>query len=478
MQNKVSNLILNHLVNNEEYARQCIPYIRAEYFDEYPHQILFNEIDNYVKEYNVLPSKESILISLSKNEEMQNTDLAKNVIGLVKKSFEKSDETTSINWLVHETEAWCQERAVYNSIIESIAIIDGKDREKRSKHAIPKILQDALSVSFNDYVGHDYLENFQQRYDFYHQKEDRLQFDIEILNKITQGGLPPKTLSLVLGSSGTGKSLILCHFAASYLSQSKNVLYITLEMSEERIAERIDANLMNIPINELQNIEEPVFKDRIESITEKTTGRLIIKEYPTGSAHVGHFRALINELKMKKNFIPDVILIDYLNICASSRHKSLSGSVNTYSFVKSIAEEIRGLSIEFKIPVWSATQGNRDSFNNTDIDATNVSDSIGTIQTVDFLIAAVTSEELQQRGQMMFKQIKNRFGDPSYYSKFYVGVNRSKMKLYNLDSDDNSAAGPTSSDDSSKSHVDGVLDNGDGHDDDNETAYDFSQFKF
>lgn len=355
----VQGLILNHVVNNEEYMRKCIPHLKKEYFDRKETQILFDEISNYVAQCNTLPSKEAILINLSKREEMRNEDLAHRTISTVKAAFSKHDEVTSIDWLLNTTEHWCQERAIYNSIIESISIIDGKDKGQRSKHAIPKILQEALAVSFNNYVGHDYLENFENRFDFYHHKEDRIPFDIDLLNRITRGGLPRKTINILMGGPGIGKSLILCHFASSYLLQSRNVLYVTLEMSEERIAERIDANLMNVALNDLYKISKPVFKVRIETITEKTKGRLIIKEYPTGSAHTGHFRALLNELKMKKNFVPDVILIDYLNICSSSRIKAFSGAVNSYSFVKAIVEEVRGLAIEYDVPVLSATQVNR-----------------------------------------------------------------------------------------------------------------------
>ena len=467
----VQGLILNHLVSNEEYMRKCIPHLRKEYFERKETQLLFEEISNYIDQCNQAPSKEAILINLSKRDELKNDDLAQKTIALVKSSFQRHDETTSLDWLLDTTEHWCQERAIYNSIIESISIIDGKDKSQRSKHAIPKILQDALSVSFNNYVGHDYLENFEQRFEFYHHKEDRVPFNLELFNRITRGGLPRKTLNVLFGSSGIGKTLILCHFAASYLMQSKNVLYITLEMSEERIAERIDANLMNVPVNDLYKISDPVFRDRVQELSEKTKGRLIIKEYPTGSAHTGHFRALLNELKTKKNFIPEIILLDYLNICSSSRIKAFSGSVNTYSFVKSIAEEVRGLAIEFNLPIISLTQGNRSSFANSDLDATNVADSIGLVQTVDLLLAAIVTDELQQRNQILIKQVKNRYNDPNYYSKFYIGVDRSRMKLYDLEDSAAMVASTEDDDTTPRNHADAITDT-------HEEDYDFSQFKY
>lgn len=464
----IQNIILNHIVNNEEYMRKSIPHVKKEYFETKELQILFEEISKYIFQCNQRPSKEAILINLSKRDELKSSELAQKIIFLVKSSFAKHDDSTSLDWLLNVTEQWCQERAIYNSIIESFMILDGKDAESRSKYIIPKILQDALSVSFNNYVGHDYLENFETRFEFYHHKEDRIPFDLELLNKITRGGLPKKTLNVIFGSSGIGKTLILCHFASSYLMQSKNVLYITLEMSEERIAERIDANLLNTAINDLYKISEPVFKDRIQTIAEKTKGRLIIKEYPTGSAHSGHFRALLNELKTKKNFIPDIILLDYLNICSSSRLKTMSGSINTYSFVKSIAEEVRGLAIEFNLPIISLTQGNRSSFANSDLDATNVADSIGLVQTVDLLLAAIATDELIQRNQILFKQIKNRYNDPNYYAKFFVGVDRPKMKLYDLEN--SAAVSQTEINQTQKDHTDEIVDSS--------IDYDFSEFKF
>ena len=471
----IQNLILKSLVENETYTRKCIPFIDSSFFEEKENQIVFEQIDEFFKQYNSLPTKEALLIGLAEQKDKLDEKISDKIVYTINEVFEPrspEERNQDFDWLLDSTEKWCQERAVYNSIVESINILDGRDRV-RTKHAIPKILQDALSLSFDSHVGHDYLENFQERFEFYRAKEDKLPFDIDMLNKITNGGVSKKSLNLVMGVSGSGKSLILCHFSAAYLMQSQNVLYITAEMAEERIAERIDANLMNVPINALESLAEPIFKDRLQSIAEKTKGRLIIKEYPTGIAHSGHFRALINELKVKKNFVPDVILIDYLNICASARIKGIGGSVNTYSYIKAVAEEIRGLSIEFNVPIWTATQSNRSSVNNSEMDTTNTSESYGTVQTVDLMLGAIVTEELQQRGQIMFKQLKNRYNDPSYFNKFYVGVDRPKMKLFNLEE---SAAAPEgdglsqTSENNQQSSFNQPFENTD-------SDYDFSQFK-
>lgn len=432
------NLILKNLVTNEEYTRKTLPFLYKEYFEEDHHRIVFEEIDKFVKKYNTLPTKQALIIDLAKVDSLQrNEKLASLVVNEISNAFsnnnnEEEESITSLEWLLNATEGWCQERAIYNSVVKSLSILDGDDKVL-SKHAIPKLLQDALNVTFDTHIGHDYIENFEERFEFYRKKEDRLPFDIDILNKITNGGIPRKTLSVISSSTGVGKSLILCHFTADYLVQSKNVLYITMEMAEERIAERIDANLMDIPVNDLYTMSKKVFEDRIESIKQKSTGRLMIKEFPTSGAHVGHFRALIDELRTKKNFVPDVIMIDYLNICASSKIKSIGGSINTYSYVKSIAEEIRGLAIEYDLPIWSATQTNRQSANNSDADITNISESFGTAQTVDLLLGVLSTEELQEKGQLLFKQFKNRFGAPDKYNKFFLGVDRPKMKIYELE---------------------------------------------
>lgn len=475
----IPNLILKSLVRNETFTRKVVPHMEKDFFEE-PHQrIIFEEIDSHLKTYNTLPTKDEILVSFSKRDDLQaNEQLAQSSIELLRQTFKKDEEGENVpsdEWLTNTAEEWCQERAVYNSIIESVSILDGKDYEKRSKHAIPKILQDALSVSFNNDVGHDYLENFAERLDFYRHKEDRIPFDIDLLNKISDGGVPKKSLNIIMAGTGVGKSLMMCHFASSYLMQGKNVVYISMEMSEERIAERIDANLMNVPINKLSSLSDAVFNDRIQTITEKTKGRLIVKEYPTTGAHSGHFRALFNELKTKKDFVPDVIIIDYLNICASSRIKSMGGSINTYTYVKSIAEELRGLAVEFDCPLWTATQSNRSGNNNSDTDITNTSDSFGVPMTADMFLAAVSNDELQERGQMLIVQLKNRYNDPSYYNKFFIGVDRSKMKLYNLEESAQQTT-TTTAVNKMPSHTEtNIVDSATVSEPDD---FDFSQFKF
>ena len=465
----IQPLVLKNLVKSEEYLRQTIPFIKPEYFEEEHFKIIFTEIDEFFQKYNALPTKKALLINISKKEIAKSDVMTQRIVSSLSEIFSSPDDENSdehsFEWLLATTEEWCQERALYLAIIESLSIIDAEE-STNSKHGIPKILQDALAVSFDNYVGHDYIENFKERYDFYHKKENKLPFDIDLLNKITNGGVSDKTFNLLMGVSGSGKSLWLCHFAASYLMLSKNVLYITMEMAEERIAERIDANLMNCAVNELNTLPEPIFTDRVETIANKTKGRLIIKEYPTGTAHSGHFRALLNELKMKKEFVPDVILIDYLNICSSSRIKSLSSSVNTYSLIKAVAEELRGLAVEFNVPIWSATQANRQAVENSDVNTSNVSESFGTVQTVDLMLIIISTEELSKRGQYLVKQGKNRYNNPEYYNKFFVGVNKSHMKLFNLEE---SAATTVNS--TYISPVEQVIDS-------NADSFDVSNFKF
>jgi len=335
------------------------------------------------------------------------------------------------DWLMENTEKWCQDRAIHLAIMESINIIDGKHKEL-TKNALPDILSSALGVSFDRNVGHDYIDGFQSRYDFYHREEDRIPFDLEYFNKITKGGLPRKTLNIALAGTGVGKSLFMCHCAANSLMEGRNVLYITMEMAEERIAERIDANLMNLPIDQLEDLPLQTFESKVRKIAQKTQGKLIVKEYPTASAHVGHFRALVNELKLKKNFKPDMIFIDYLNICASSRVK-MGGTVNTYSLVKSIAEEIRGLAVELDVPIMSATQTTRSGYGNTDVGLEDTSESFGLPATADFMFALISTEELENLGQIMVKQLKNRYNDPGMHKRFVIGVDRSRMKLYDVE---------------------------------------------
>jgi archaellum biogenesis ATPase FlaH len=353
-----------------------------------------------------------------------------NASRLISEINEKSDIDTE--YLIRESEKWCREKAIYNAIMDSITIIDGKDKE-RSEGAIPEILSDALGVSFDQAIGHDYIDNSDERFDFYNKKEDRIPFDLDYFNKITKGGLPNKTLNIALAGTGVGKSLFMCHCAASVLEQGKNVLYITMEMAEERIAERIDANMMNLPIEQLSSLPKNVFNDKIGKIAKSSIGKLIIKEYPTGAAHTGHFRALLNELKLKKNFRPDMIYIDYLNICASSRMRGLGGSINSYSYIKAIAEELRGLAVEFNVPIVSATQTTRSGYSNTDLGLEDTSESFGLPATADLMFALISTEELEELGQLMVKQLKNRYNDPTKYRRFVIGVDRSRMKLYDVE---------------------------------------------
>lgn len=428
MEAKIQTTILRNLINNEEYTRKVVPFLKKEYF-EGPHRVLFDQIVAFVTKYNKLPNAEALSIEMSSAESIPDGLLAETnlVLDDVKTPIE-----TNMDWLVTNTERWCQDRAIYLAIMESISIIDGKHKTL-TKNALPDLLSKALGVTFDASVGHDYINDAESRYEFYHRKEDRIPFDLEYFNDITKGGVPNKTLNIALAGTGVGKSLFMCHVAASALTQCKNVLYITMEMAEERIAERIDANLMNLPIDQLESISRDMFQSKIAKIAQKNVGKLIIKEYPTGSAHVGHFRALLNELKLKKNFVPDIIFIDYLNICSSSRMKGLGGSVNTYSYIKSIAEEIRGLAVEFDVPIFSATQTTRSGFSNTDVGLEDTSESFGLPATADFMFALVSTEELEKLGQIMVKQLKNRYNDPTHNKRFVIGVDRSRMKLYDVE---------------------------------------------
>ena len=425
--NQLPTHILNHLLNNEEYCRRVIPYIKKEYFDG-PHRTVFNLIVAFVQQTNKLPTGKVLQLELRKLNASE--DILNNANELINEIVTKSDVDT--DYLIKESEKWCRDRAVYNAIMDSIQIIDGKQANK-TEGAIPEILSDALGVSFDQAIGHDYIDNSEQRFEFYNTKEDRIAFDLDYFNKITKGGLPNKTLNIALAGTGVGKSLFMCHCAASILQQGKNVLYVTMEMAEERIAERIDANLMDLPIEQLERLPENVFTDKIANIAKSSIGKLIIKEYPTGAAHTGHFRALLNELKMKKNFKPDIIYIDYLNICASSRMKGLGGSINSYSYIKAIAEELRGLAVEFNVPIMSATQTTRSGFGNTDVGLEDTSESFGLPATADLMFALISTEELEELGQIMVKQLKNRYNDPTKYRRFVVGIDRSRMKLYDVE---------------------------------------------
>jgi len=427
MTNQLPTHILNHLLNNEDYCRRVVPYLKNEYF-EGTHKTVFDLIVNFVSKHNKLPTSKILELELKKIKAPE--DILNNASRLVTEIAEKSDIDT--DYLIAESEKWCKERAVYNAIMDSIGIIDGRDNE-RSEGAIPEILSTALGVSFDEQIGHDYIDDSEERWNFYNRKEDRIPFDLDYFNKITKGGLPNKTLNIALAGTGVGKSLFMCHCAAGVLNQGKNVLYITMEMAEERIAERIDANLMNLPIESLGSISKNVFDDKIGKIAKASTGKLIVKEYPTGSAHTGHFRALLNELRLKKNFSPDMIYIDYLNICASSRMKGMGGSINSYTYIKAIAEELRGLAVEFNVPIVSATQTTRSGFSNTDVGLEDTSESFGLPATADLMFALISTEELEELGQIMVKQLKNRYNDITKYKRFVVGVDRSRMKLYDVE---------------------------------------------
>ena len=425
---ELEKTILRNILTQEDFMRKVLPFVHKKYF-EGVYRELFDQVTKFVTKYNKLPTLEAFKIELDEVTTM-NEEMYTHALDILPDIFTPKDEDAE--WLLETTEKWCQDRAVYNAIMESIQIIDGK-HQQLTKNAIPDVLQKALAVCFDTNVGHDYLENVEERYDFYHEQEERIPFDLEYFNEITKGGLPNKTLNIALAGTGVGKSLFMCHSAANCLSQGRNVLYITMEMAEERIAERIDANLLNVPIDQLDHLSKPMFLDRVSSIREKTDGKLIIKEYPTGQAHTGHFRALMNELRLKKSFKPEIVFIDYLNICASSRMKGMGGAINSYSYIKSIAEEIRGLAVEFNVPIVSATQTTRSGYANSDPGLEDTSESFGLPATADLMFALVTSEEMESLNQIMVKQLKNRYNDPNHNKRFVIGVDRSKMKLYDVE---------------------------------------------
>ena len=428
----IERTALTHLVNNEEYARKVLPFIKVDYFADRVDRTIYEEISKFVDKYNKIPTQTSLEIEVQSRKDLNGDDFAK-VIEVI-----KSLEPTKVDfdWLVDTTEQFCKDRAVYNAIVEGISIIDGKDKN-RDADAIPSILTDALAVGFDNRVGHDYLEDTQERFDYYHTIEKKIPFDLEFFNKVTKGGLPPKTLNIALAGTGVGKSLFMCHVAANCLSQGKNVLYITLEMAEERIAERIDANLMNVSIDDLHELPKQMFDDKINEIIKKTSGKLIVKEYPTASAHTSHFRGLIKELAIKKTFKPDIIFVDYLNICASSRFKGAQ-NVNSYMYIKSIAEELRGLAVETNVPIMSATQTTRSGFTSTDIGLEDTSESFGLPATADFMFALISNEELEELNQIAVKQLKNRYNDPTTNKRFVLGIDRAKMRLYDVDASEQS----------------------------------------
>ena len=424
---KVEVLILRNLINNEDYLRKVVPFIKSEYFEDISQKIVFEEILKFIQEYNKPVTKEILCIEVEKRQDINDSSF-KDVVEFINSL---NDIAVEFQWLVDTTEKWCRDRAIYLALMESIHIADGKD-EKKNRDSIPTILSDALAVSFDTHIGHDYLLDYEQRYELYHKKEERVEFDLEYFNKITKGGLPNKTLNIALAGTGVGKSLFMCHVASSVLLQGRNVLYITMEMAEEKIAERIDANLLNIPIQQLTELPKSMFENKVTSISKKTQGTFIIKEYPTASAHAGHFKSLLNELALKKSFRPDIIFIDYLNICASSRYRG-NLSVNSYSYIKAIAEELRGLAVEFNVPIVSATQTTRSGYGSSDVELTDTSESFGLPATADLMFALISTEELESLGQIMVKQLKNRYNDPTVFKRFVVGIDRAKMRLYDCE---------------------------------------------
>ena len=424
----IEQTALSNLIHNEDYARKVLPFLKGDYFSDRIDRVIFEEIEKFADKYNALPNQNSLEVELDSRKDLNEEDY-KRVLSVLKSL--KSDDNANFEWLVETTEQFCKDKAVYNAIVDGIKIIDGKDKA-RGVDALPSILTDALAVGFDNRVGHDYLLDSKSRFDFYHKVEEKIPFDLEFFNRITKGGLPQKTLNIVLAGTGVGKSLFMCHMAANCLNQGKNVLYVTLEMAEERIAERIDANLMNISIDDLHDLPEKMFDDKIGQIIKGTSGQLVIKEYPTASAHSNHFRGLIKELAVKKSFKPDIIFVDYLNICASSRFKA-NGNVNSYMYIKAIAEELRGLAVETNVPIMSATQTTRSGFSNSDIGLEDTSESFGLPATADLMFALISNEELDELNQIAVKQLKNRYNDPTTNKRFVIGVDRAKMKLYDVE---------------------------------------------
>ena len=423
---KVETLILKNLLLTEEYPRKVLPFIKQEYFEDRTDQIIFDLTSKYFVKYSAVPTVEALTIEVGKLSTLSDDQFKQ--IHKTLESFDK--EVTELDWLVDTTEKWCQDRAIYLALMESIKIADGND-QKKSPDAIPSILSDALGVSFDNHIGHDYIDDYEERYESYHRVETKVPFDLDFFNKITKGGLPNKTLNIALAGTGVGKSLFMCHVASSVLLQGRNVLYITMEMAEEKIAERIDANLLNVDIQQLSQLPKIMFENKITALSKKTQGKLIVKEYPTASAHAGHFRALLNDLALKKAFRPEIIFIDYLNICTSQRFRN--ASVNSYTMVKSIAEELRGLAVEFNVPLVSATQTTRSGYGSSDVDLTDTSESFGLPATADLMFALISTEELEEQNQIMVKQLKNRYYDPTLNKRFVVGIDRAKMRLYNVE---------------------------------------------
>jgi len=425
---RTETAILKNLLQNEEYTRKVLPFLNVDYFTENADKIVYDKVNDFVIKYNTLPSKEALVIEL---QEMKiNEEEFKESIELLDEINSNTEEYTDINWLLDRTEKFCQDKAIYNAVVESISILDNP-KSTADKGAIPDILSDALAVSFDPHVGHDYLDDSDARFDYYHRVEDRIPFDLEYFNKISKGGLPQKTLNICLAGTGVGKSLFMCHVASSCLSQNQNVLYITLEMAEEKIAERIDANLLDVSIDDLHELPKDIYDRKINNLNTTIKGKLIVKEYPTASAGVNHFRALLNELNLKRSFVPDIIFVDYINICTSSRIKA-GANVNSYTYIKSIAEELRGLAVENKIPIVSATQTTRSGYSNTDVGLEDTSESFGLPATADFMFAIISTEQMEQAGQILVKQLKNRYNDPTINRKFVVGIDRAKMRLFDV----------------------------------------------
>ena len=425
---KIEEITLSKLILNDTYTKKVLPFIKDDYFETPSHKILFSTLSEYVNKFETTPEPNALKIEVEKRR-----DISEEIYKEVEQFLNNLDrDQYNEDWLIETTEKWCKEKAIYIALMESVKIADGQDKT-RTKDAIPSIMSEALGVCFDDHVGHDYIQDSDERYDFYHKKEEKIPFDIEYLNKITKGGLPNKTLNIALAGTGVGKSLFMCHVASSVLLQGRNVLYITMEMAEEKIAERIDANLLDIPIQQLTSplLTKEKYSSKLLELTKKTQGKLVIKEYPTASAHVGHFKALLNELSMKKGFSPDIIFIDYLNICASARYKGTI--VNSYTYVKAIAEELRGLAVESNVPIVSATQTTRSGFGSSDPDLTDTSESFGLPATADLMLALISNEEMEELGQIMIKQLKNRYNDPTMYKRFVVGIDRAKMRLYDCD---------------------------------------------
>ena len=424
----IEEIVISNLITNPDYMRKVLPFVKEEYFDDLSQKVVFKEVSTFIETYDNLPEPNAIALEVEKRK-----DLTEDAVNKVLEILSGLDKTEyNEDWLLDTTEKWCRERAIYNALMESVQIADGQDKA-RNQDAIPTIMSEALSVCFDDHVGHDYIEDSESRYYFYHRKEEKIPFDLEFFNKITKGGLPNKTLNIALAGTGVGKSLFMCHMASAVLLQGRNVLYITLEMAEEKIAERIDANLLDVPI---QQLSDPLFskgkyQSKIEKLQDKTQGRLVIKEYPTASAHVNHFKSLLNELSLKRGFHPEIIFVDYLNICASSRYKN--NIVNSYTYVKAIAEELRGLAGEFNVPIVSATQTTRSGYGSSDVELTDTSESFGLPATADLMFALIATEDLEAMNQIMVKQLKNRYNDPTVNKRFVLGIDRAKMRLYDCE---------------------------------------------